>query len=111
MIPWTTAEIESARDVPFYVLLKFLGAYCKVDGGYRSASPAESIRVHVSHAGRDFRFVITGQKWVNELLPPAQHGRGGAGSIDLAAHITGLDFVRSVKICIDALNDSLSKAS
>ncbi|WP_250520756.1 hypothetical protein [Caballeronia sp. NCTM1] len=111
MGPWTTAEIQSARGAPFYVLLKFLGAYCKVDREYRSASPTESIRVHVNHAGRDFRFVFTGEKWVNELLPPAQRGRGGAGSIDLAAHLTGLDFVRSVKICIDALNDSFSKVS
>jgi hypothetical protein len=35
-------------------------------------------------------------------MPPAKRGRGGAGAIDLAAHVTGLDFVRSVKICIDA---------
>lgn len=111
MGPWTTADIESARAVPFYVLLRFLGAYCKVDRECRSASSAESIRVHVNHAGRDFRFVFTGEKWVNELLSPLQRGRGGAGSIDLAAHLTGLDFVRSVKICIDALNDSVSKVS
>lgn len=44
MVPWTTAEIESARGVPFYVLLRFLGAYCKVDRGSRSANSAESIR-------------------------------------------------------------------
>lgn len=111
MGPWTTAEIESARGVPFYVLLKFLGAYCKVDREYRSTSSAESIRVHVNYAGRDFRFVFTGEKWVNELLSPVQRARGGAGSIDLAAHLTGLDFVRCVKICIDALNDSLLKIS
>lgn len=102
MVPWTTAEIELARGVPFHVLLHFLGAYCKLDREYRSASPAEGIRVHVNHAGRNFRFVFTGEKWVNELIPPAKRGRGGAGAIDLAAHITGLDFVRSVKICIDA---------
>lgn len=111
MRPWTTAEIESARGVPFYVLLRFLGAYCKVDREYRSAGLAESIRVHVNYAGRDFRFVFTEEKWVNELLSPLQHGRGGAGSIDLAAHLTGLDFVRSVKVCIDALNGSVSEVS
>ena len=36
MGPWTTAEIESARAVPFHVLLHFLGAYCKLDREYRS---------------------------------------------------------------------------
>ncbi|BEU21246.1 hypothetical protein [Paraburkholderia terrae] len=111
MGPWTTAEIESARAVPFHLLLRFLGAYCKLDREYKSVGSVESIRVHVNHAGRDFRFVFTGEKWINELLSPLQQGRGGAGAIDLAAHLTGLDFVRSVKICIDALNDSVSKVS
>lgn len=111
MGPWTATEIASARAVPFHVLLRFLGAYCKVDRTYRSASSAESIRVHVNHAGRDFRFVFTGEKWVNELMPPTRRGRGGAGSIDLAAHITGQDFVRSVKICMDALACSDSNVS
>jgi hypothetical protein len=102
MRPWTADEIESARAVPFYVLLHFIGAYCKLDREYRSATSGDSIRVQVNYGGRDFRFVFTNEKWVNELIPPAKRGRGGAGAIDLAAHITGLDFVRSVKICIDA---------
>lgn len=104
MGPWTAEEIGKARAVPFHVLLRFLGAYCKLDKDYRSHTSRESIRVQVNHGGRDFRFVFTGEKWVNELLPPIQRGRGGVGAIDLAAHITGLDFVRSVKVCMDALN-------
>lgn len=106
MGPWTADEIATARAVPFHVLLHFLGAYCKLDREYRSATSHQSIRVHVNHAGRDFRFVFTGEKWVNELVPPTRSGRGGAGAIDLAAHITGQDFVRSVKICIDARNNA-----
>ncbi len=102
MEPWTAREIELARAVPFYVLLRFIGAYCKLDREYRSATFGDSIRVQVNYRGRDFRFIFTNEKWVNELMPPAKRGRGGAGAIDLAAHITGYDFVRSVKICIDA---------
>lgn len=102
MGPWTRDEIETARTVPFHVLLRFIGAYSKLDKDYKSAVSSDSVRVHVNHAGRDFRFVFTGERWVNELIPPTKKGRGGAGAIDLAAHITGLDFVRSVKICIDA---------
>lgn len=105
MGPWKTAEIERARSVPFHVLLRHIGAYCKLDRTYKSHTALGSIRVHVNHDGRDFRFVFTGDKWVNELLPPYRSDRGGAGAIDLTAHITGLDFVRSVKICIDALTD------
>jgi hypothetical protein len=108
MGPWTTNEIETARAVPFHVLLRFIGAYCKQDREYRSATSRDSIRVQVNYCGRDFRFVFTNEKWVNELMPPAKRGRGGAGAIDLATHITGLDFVRSVKVCIDA-RDSADK--
>ncbi|SAL67678.1 hypothetical protein AWB67_05740 [Caballeronia terrestris] len=107
MGPWTGDEIEAARAVPFHVLLRFLGAYCKLDREYRPTNSGDSIRVQVNYGGRDFRFVFTNEKWVNELMPPAKRGRGGAGAIDLAAHVTGLDFVRSVKICIDA-RDSAS---
>ncbi|RDJ98466.1 hypothetical protein DLM46_33475 [Paraburkholderia lacunae] len=106
MGPWTRDEIETARSVPFHVLLHFIGAYCKLDRDYKSAVSSDSVRVQVNHAGRDFRFVFTGERWVNELVPPTKRGRGGAGAIDLAAHITGLDFVRSVKICIDAHNSA-----
>jgi hypothetical protein len=109
MGPWTAEEIGRARDVPFYVLLRFIGAYCKVDRSYRSQTSPEGVRVYVNHNGRDFRFVFTGEKWVNELLPPTLRGRGGAGAIDLTAHITGLDFVRSVKVCVDALNGEVSR--
>ncbi len=109
MGPWTVADIERARAVPFHVLLRFTGAYCKLDRDYRSHTSHESVRVHVNHGGRDFRFVFTGEKWVNELLPPHQGKRGGAGAIDLIAHITGLDFVLSVKVCLDALKSEHSK--
>jgi hypothetical protein len=102
MGPWTGDEIETARAVPFHVLLRFIGAYCKQDREYGSVTSGDSIRVQVNYGGRDFRFVFTNEKWVNELMPPAERRRGGAGAIDLAAHITGLDFVRAVKICIDA---------
>jgi hypothetical protein len=111
MVPWTSSELDTARAVPFHVLLRSLGAYCKLDRDYRPANTGGSVRVHVNHDGRDFRFVFTGEKWVNELLPPGQRGRGGAGCIDLAAHITGLDFVRSVKICLDACNHAIEKPS
>ncbi len=106
MRPWTGDEIEVARAVPFHVLLRFLGAYYKLDREYRRTTASDSIRVQVNYAGRDFRFVFTNEKWVNELMPPAKPRRGGAGAIDLAAHITGLDFVRSVKVCIDARNSA-----
>ena len=102
MGPWTNEDIETARAVPFDVLLHSMGAYCKLDRAYRPAASYGSVRVHVNHAGRDFRFVFYGAKWVNELASPADKRRGGAGAIDLVTYITGYDFVRAVKVCLDA---------
>ena len=68
----------------------------------------KSIRVQVSHQGQDFRFILTGEKWFNELLPEGTPNRGGGGAIDFVRHLTGLNFVQAVKICLDAsmaLND------
>jgi hypothetical protein len=102
MKPWDRHEIEAARSVPFHVLLRYLGAYCKQDRTYKSHSQNDSVRVHVSYGGRDFTLVFAGEKWVNELLPPDHRVRGGGGAIDLAAHLTGMNFVCSVKVCLDA---------
>ena len=101
--PWNQAQIESARTVSFVCALDFLGAYYKVDPDYVPLDPGrKSRRVHVSYAGRDYRFVFTGEKFVNELLPVAADNRGGGGAIDLIRHITGLGFVQVVKVCLDA---------
>ncbi|KVN06853.1 hypothetical protein WJ62_05165 [Burkholderia diffusa] len=104
MGPWTADEIARARAVPFHLLLQSLGAYCKLDRHFRSHTSPESVRVHVNYGGRDFRFVSICENWVNELVPTTLHRKGGGGAIDLAAaHVTGFDFVRSVKVCLDAL--------
>jgi hypothetical protein len=46
--------------------------------------------------------VVTGEKFVNELLPIDATNRGGGGSIDLVKHLTGLGFVLAVRVCLDA---------
>lgn len=106
MGPWQPEQIETARRVQVPTVLKFLGAHYKRDKDYVPLDPRrQSVRVHVSYQGRDFRFVFTGEKWVNELLPAETPGRGGGGTIDFVRHLTGLNFVQAVKICLDALNN------
>lgn len=104
MGPWTTDEINQARCVPFVTVLDFLGAYYKPDRTYvpREASLG-SVRIQVAYGGRDFRFIFSGEKWVNELLPKEHASRGGGGTIDFVRHITSCGFVPAVKICLDAL--------
>lgn len=103
MMPWSPNEISQAREVRVTAVLKFLGAHYKRDKDYAPLDPSRpSVRVHVSYQGRDFRFVFTGEKFVNELLPLDSPNRGGGGTIDFVRHITGLAFVQAVKICLEA---------
>jgi hypothetical protein len=75
MLPWSTDQISVARQTPVHVVLQFLGAYCKRDRDYTPFDPSRrSVRVHVNYGGRDFRFVFTGEKWVNELSAPGVNG-------------------------------------
>lgn len=45
---------------------------------------------------------MTGEKFLNELLPADTPHRGGGGAIDFVRHVTGCNFVQAVKICLDA---------
>lgn len=103
MGPWTTDQINQARRVPFIAVLTFIGAYFKRDHEYEPLDPSRrSVRLQVGYKGRDYRFIITGEKLVNELVPVEQPNRGGGGAIDLVRHITGFGFVQAVKLCLDA---------
>lgn len=101
--PWSTEEIEAARRVKFGAVLDHLGAYYKLDKSYTALDPRRrSIRVHVGYECRGFRFILTEEKWLNELLPQGHAGRGGRGVIDFVRHLPGLGFVPAVNICLDA---------
>lgn len=92
-----------ARNVPFKIVLEHLGAHVKQDRDYQPLDPERrSIRLQIGFKQRDFRLVVTGEKFVNELLPIDTQNRGGGGSIDLVKHLTGLGFVPAVKACLDA---------
>lgn len=104
MGPWTREQIEDARRVTFRAVLDYLGAYYKRDTEFTPAdADRQSVRIHANYRGRDFRFIFTGEKWLNELLPQGTLGRGGGGAIDFVRHVTGFQFVRAVKVCLDAL--------
>ena len=104
--PWSQEEIDAARAVRFSVVLNHLGAYHKMDADYEPLdSGRKSRRVHVAYRGRDFRFIFTAEKFVNELLPEGAPQRGGGGAIDFVRYITGCNFVQAVKVCLDALNE------
>lgn len=112
MGPWTTEQIDLARRVKLNLVLDHLGAYYKRDPSYEPLDPGrKSVRVFVNHLGRDFRFVITGEKWVNELMSPDMPNRGGGGTIDFVRHITGFNFVQAVRVCMDAVESARNGGS
>lgn len=109
--PWSQEQIDAARSVRFSVVLNYLGAYHKLDTDYKPLDPGRrSKRVQVSYQGRDFRFIFTREKFVNELLRDGTPHRGGGGAIDFVRHVTGYSFVGAVKVCIDALVASQERA-
>lgn len=102
--PWSQEQVEAARSVRFSAVLNHLGAYHKLDADYQPLDPGRrSKRVYVSYQGRHFRFVFTGEKFVNELLPADVPHRGGGGAIDFVCYLTGCKFVQAVKVCLDAI--------
>lgn len=104
MKPFSSAEITQARNAPFRLVLEHLGAYVKVDKDYAPVDRSRrSVRLQVAYSGRDYRLVVTGEKFVNELLPLDAPNRGGGGTIDLVKHITGIGFVQAVRVCLEAI--------
>ncbi|TDG03935.1 hypothetical protein E1N52_32460 [Paraburkholderia guartelaensis] len=110
MGPWTTDDIRKARGVSYSAVLNYLGAHHKRDPSYEPLDrSSKSVRVNVNFEGREFRFILTGEKWFNELAANTP-GRGGGGTIDFVRHLTGTNFVHAVKICLEAQIDETDTA-
>lgn len=96
-------QIAEARDVPFLVVLRHMGAYFKQDPDYVPLDASrKSYRMQVSFNGLDFRLVVTGVKWVDELVDMHLPNRGGGGAIDLVKYIARVGFLKAVEICLAA---------
>ena len=112
MGPWNTEQIAEARRVRFSTVLDHLGAHNKIDPEYAPLDPSvKSVRVQVGFQGRDFRFIITGEKFVNELVPEGSPSRGGGGAIDFVRHVTGCNFVQAVNVCLESAAAGKMQAS
>lgn len=101
--PWTDADVFRARSVPLLKVLSHVCDYVKEDPDYTPRDPATgSRRFQVNFHRRDFRLILTGEKWLDELVNRGAEGRGGGGGIDLVMHLTGANFVQAVKVCLDS---------
>ncbi len=110
MQPWSTVQIDCARQVPISAALNFLGAYIRRDRNYLAPDPKrKSVRIHVNHEGRVFRFLLADEKWVKDPLPSDHLNCGGGCAIDFARYLTGLGFGHAVMICLDAAKEVNSK--
>ena len=99
--PWSSSDIRSARRVPLLKVLLYVSDYLKEDPDYSPRDPStDSRRFQANCHKRDFRLILTGEKWLDELMNSGAEIRGGG--IDLVMHLTGMNFVQAVKICLDA---------
>lgn len=106
MGPWTPEQIQQARGVPLLKVLSHICDHLKEDRDYQPLdSSRRSHRFQVNCQRRDFRLIVTGDKWVDELQPRGTFGRGGGGAIDLAAYLMDLNFVQAVRVCLEALDE------
>lgn len=101
--PWDPSDISRARSVPLLKVLSYVSDYVKEDPNYTPRTPsAGSRRFQVNCHKRDFRLILTGEKWLDELADRGAKRRGGGGGVDLVMHLTGMNFVQAVKTCLDA---------
>lgn len=101
--PWSASDVQRAREAPLAKVLAHICDYVKEDHDYTPADPASgSRRFHVNCCKRDFRLILTGEKWLDELVDRQSANRGGGGAIDLAMHLKGITFVQAVRVCLDA---------
>lgn len=101
--PWDAESIHRARSVPLLKVLTHVSDYLKEDHDYTARDPSVgSRRFQVNCHKRDYRLLLTGEKWLDELVDRGTAGRGGGGAIDLVMHLTGANFVQAVKLCLEA---------
>lgn len=102
--PWTPSDIAEARRAPLLNVLKHICDCVKEDRDYTPRYPSTgSRRFQVNCRKRDFRLIITGEKWIDELVSHGAKVRGGGGGIDLAMYLAGMNFVQAVNICLDVV--------
>ena len=103
MAPWTAQDVSRARSVPLLKVLIHVCDYLKDDHTYTTTAPSSGgRRFHVNCLKRDFRLILTGEKWLDELVDRYAGNRGGGGSIDLVMHLIGINFVQAVRVCLEA---------
>lgn len=103
MGPWRESDVHRARCVPLVKILAHVSDHLKEDQTYTPADPSlGSRRFHVNCSKRDYRILLTGEKWLDELVDRNAAIRGGGGAIDLVMHLKRLNFVQAVKVCLEA---------
>lgn len=105
--PWSESDICRARNVPLLKILRHVCDYLKEDNNYTARNPSlGGRRFHVNCSKRDFRLLLTGEKWLDELVERGSANRGGGGAIDLVMHLKDVNFVQAVRVCLDAAEGS-----
>jgi hypothetical protein len=101
--PWSESDVHRARGVPLLKVLSYVCDYLKEDQDYTPSDPSVGRRrFHVNCSKRDFRLLLSGEKWLDELVSRDAVNRGGGGAVDLVMYLKDINFVQAVKVCLDA---------
>lgn len=100
---YSDEQIAEARGVKFSKVLDHLGASHKLDPEYQARNKG-CVRIMVAYKNCNYRFVVSGLKWMDDLASDNQTARSGHGAIDFAAYLTSLPFPKAVGVCLAALN-------
>ncbi len=106
---YSDEQIAEARDVKFSKVLDHLGASHKLDSEYRGRNKS-TVRILVAYKNRNYRFVVNGPKWIDELPNGDLSAKSGHGAIDFASYVTSMPFPKAVGVCLAAMNISVEPA-
>lgn len=79
------------RGLDAAMVLCAIAQHAKQDPTFAPVTSRATSRWHARVRGRDFELLLTGPKFWD-----TRGGRGGGGGIDLAMHLTGVDFRHAV---------------
>lgn len=86
-------DLEWLRGLPCSEVLPRICTFAKTDPNFTPVKNGHTQRWHVNVKGRDFELLTTGPKYFD-----TRSKTGGGGAIDLAMHLTGLQFKQVVKM-------------
>lgn len=90
-------SLERWRGLDAAAVLMALAEYAKPDPTFMPNKDPRTARWYATVRGHDFELLLTGTKFWD-----ARADWGGGGAVDMAMHLTGLQFPQAVRVLREA---------